>query len=62
MTGTTIFTLTQNLDAFAPGTDATHLDWQAQQVSDFLTSTGLAAKAPDLTGLLNDPFGARSLI
>jgi hypothetical protein len=29
-----MYTLTQNLDAFTPGTDATHLDWQARQVSD----------------------------
>lgn len=40
--GTTIFTLAQNLSAFAPGADATHLPKQAQDVSNFLTGTGLA--------------------
>lgn len=54
--GTTIFTLAQNINAFAPGDDATHLPQQAQQISDFLTGTGLASKAPDLTGLLDDRF------
>jgi NitT/TauT family transport system substrate-binding protein len=54
--GTTIFTLAQNIDAFAPGDDATHLPKQAQDVSGFLTGTGLAAKAPDLNGLLDDRF------
>jgi NitT/TauT family transport system substrate-binding protein len=54
--GTTIFTLERNVAAFAPGEDATHLSKQAQEISDFLTGTGLAAKAPDLTGLLDDRF------
>lgn len=54
--GTTIFTLEQNISAFDPGDDATHLPKQAQEVSDFLVGTGLASKAPDLTGLLDDRF------
>lgn len=54
--GTTIFTLEQNLAAFAPGEEATHLAKQAREISNFLTGTGLAAEAPDLDGLLDDRF------
>lgn len=54
--GTTIFTLEENVAAFAPGDGATHLPNQAREISNFLTGTGLAAKAPDLTGLLDDRF------
>jgi NitT/TauT family transport system substrate-binding protein len=54
--GTTIFTLQQNLDAFAPGTDVTHLDFNAKQIADFLLSVKLIDKAPDLAGMLDDTF------
>jgi NitT/TauT family transport system substrate-binding protein len=54
--GTTIFTLAQNISAFAPGDDATHLPKQAQDVAAFLVGTGLASKPPELTGLLDDRF------
>jgi NitT/TauT family transport system substrate-binding protein len=54
--GTTIFTRQQNLDAFAPGGDITHLDHAAKQISDFLLSVKLIDKAPDLAGMLDDTF------
>ncbi|MDQ1375239.1 MAG: NitT/TauT family transport system substrate-binding protein [Actinomycetota bacterium] len=54
--GTTIFTLQQNLDAFAPGSDISHLDFAAKKISDFLLSVKLVDKAPDLTGMLDDTF------
>ncbi|MCU1462286.1 MAG: aliphatic sulfonates family transporter, periplasmic ligand-binding protein [Acidimicrobiales bacterium] len=54
--GTTIFTLDQNLEAFAPGSTVQHLDQNARQISDFLLSVKLIDKAPDLTGLFNDTF------
>jgi NitT/TauT family transport system substrate-binding protein len=54
--GTTIFTLQQNLDAFAPGKDIYHLDYAAKQISDFLLSVKLIEKAPDLAGMLNPAF------
>jgi NitT/TauT family transport system substrate-binding protein len=54
--GTTIFTLQQNLDAFAPGSDISHLDFASKQISDFLLSVKLIDKAPDLAGMLDDTF------
>lgn len=54
--GTTIFTLEQNREAFAPGTTDAHLDYQARKISDFLLQTGLIDDAPDLEGLLDDQF------
>jgi NitT/TauT family transport system substrate-binding protein len=54
--GTTIFSLQQNLDAFGPGDDSSHLDHAARQISDFLLSVKLIDKAPDLAGMLDDTF------
>jgi NitT/TauT family transport system substrate-binding protein len=54
--GTTIFTLEQNLQAFAPGNDISHLDFAAKQISDFLLEVELIDKAPDLAGMLDDTF------
>jgi len=54
--GTTIFTLRQNLDAFTPGVTPTHLNHQAGQIADFMTSTGLTPKRPSLDGLFDDKF------
>jgi NitT/TauT family transport system substrate-binding protein len=54
--GTTIFTLRQNLDAFTPGTTAAHLNFQADQIADFLISSGLVALRPSLDGLLDSRF------
>jgi NitT/TauT family transport system substrate-binding protein len=54
--GTTIFTLQQNLDAFTPGTTSDHLNFQASQIADFLTSSGLVQSRPDLTGLFDNRF------
>jgi len=54
--GTTIFTKEQNLEAFASGSDSTHLDYQAGQISDFLLNTKLIEAKPDLTGLFDATF------
>lgn len=54
--GTTIFTKQQNLDAFATGSSPANLDFQAQQIGDFLVSTGLAEEKPSLDGLLDPSF------
>jgi NitT/TauT family transport system substrate-binding protein len=54
--GTTIFTRQQNLDAFTPGTTPAHLNYQAGQIVDFITSTGLAKDKPSLDGLFDDTF------
>ncbi|HEV7961120.1 MAG TPA: ABC transporter substrate-binding protein [Actinoplanes sp.] len=54
--GTTIFTRQQNLDAFASGSTAANLDYQAGQIGDFLVATGLAEKKPSVDGLLDPKF------
>jgi NitT/TauT family transport system substrate-binding protein len=54
--GTTIFTRQQNLDAFTPGTTPKHLNFQADEISDFITSTGLADERPEVDGLFVDTF------
>jgi NitT/TauT family transport system substrate-binding protein len=54
--GTTIFTRQQNLDAFATGSTAANLGYQADQIADFLVSTGLADEKPPLDGLFEPKF------
>jgi NitT/TauT family transport system substrate-binding protein len=54
--GTTIFSRQQNLDAFATGSTPANLNYQAQQISEFLVSTGLADHKPALDGLLEPTF------
>ena len=54
--GTTIFTLQQNLDAFTPGTTPAHLNFQAGKIADFIVNTGLVKTRPSLDGLLDDRF------
>ena len=54
--GTTIFTREQNLEAFASGTDAKHLDHQANKIAEFLLSTKLVDEKPPLDGLFEPKF------
>ncbi|MDW5324941.1 ABC transporter substrate-binding protein [Plantactinospora sp. KLBMP9567] len=54
--GTTIFTREQNIAAFTPGGDPTHLDFQADQIAEFLVRTELAPGKPSLDGLLEPKF------
>ncbi|GIE97357.1 ABC transporter substrate-binding protein [Paractinoplanes rishiriensis] len=54
--GTTIFTKQQNLDAFTPGSTPANLDFQAQQIVEFLVATGLAEEKPPLDGLFDPSF------
>ena len=54
--GTTIFTKEQNLEAFTPGGDAKHLDFQANKIAEFLVSTKLVDTKPPLDGLFEPKF------
>jgi NitT/TauT family transport system substrate-binding protein len=54
--GTTIFSRDQNVAAFTPGATAANLDYQAEQISDFLVATGLAPAKPSLDGLFEPKF------
>jgi NitT/TauT family transport system substrate-binding protein len=54
--GLSTFTLQQNLDAFTLGMTPKNLNFQANDIADFLTETGLAEKRPETRGLLDDTF------
>jgi NitT/TauT family transport system substrate-binding protein len=54
--GTTIFTRQQNLDAFTSGTTPKHLNYQADEIAEFITGTGLAEERPNLDGLFVQKF------
>ncbi len=54
--GTRLFTIEENLQAFQPGNDMTSLQFSAEQISEFLTETGLAAASPDTSRLFDDRF------
>ena len=54
--GTTIFSKDDNLEAFSPGDSAVHLEYMANQIADFLVSSGLADERPTLDGLLDPTF------
>jgi NitT/TauT family transport system substrate-binding protein len=54
--GTTIFTVADNIEAFAPGNDQKHLDFVATQIVTLLLDSKLIDTAPDLTGMLDPTF------
>ncbi|MEB3294382.1 MAG: aliphatic sulfonate ABC transporter substrate-binding protein [Synechococcales bacterium] len=54
--GTRIFTVQDNLKAFAAGQDMTALPFAAQEISQFLGEVGLAKTKPDLSKLFDDRF------
>ncbi len=54
--GTTIFTVEQNVEAFTPGEDMTHLDFAAKQIATFVKEAGLTEAEPELDGLFDDTF------
>jgi NitT/TauT family transport system substrate-binding protein len=54
--GVKIFNQADNLSAFAPGTDTTSLFYTGQQQLDYLITTGVFNKAPDLNQLLDPSF------
>jgi NitT/TauT family transport system substrate-binding protein len=54
--GTTIFSLADNVEAFAPGNDQKHLDFAARQISTFLVESKLVDTPPDIAGLLDPTF------
>jgi NitT/TauT family transport system substrate-binding protein len=54
--GLTMLTLQQNIDAFAPGVTSKSLNYQANDIADFLSEAGLAQKRPSVDGLLDGQF------
>lgn len=55
-TGTTIFSIQDNLKAFSTGTDMTSLPFAAEEISKFLLETGLMKTKPDLSKIFDDRF------
>ncbi|HEX2698929.1 MAG TPA: ABC transporter substrate-binding protein [Acidimicrobiales bacterium] len=54
--GTTVFSEEDNVAAFAPGGDMSHLDFAARSMATFLVGAGLVKEEPDLTTLLEPRF------
>lgn len=54
--GTRIFTLKENLAAFAPGKDASHLGYSARATTDFLLKSGLTKKPVNTEAILDSAF------
>ncbi|MGA7952778.1 MAG: ABC transporter substrate-binding protein [Gloeobacterales cyanobacterium] len=54
--GTRIFTLRENLAAFAPGNDTMHLNNTARTISDFLLKSGLTKKPVSTQAILDPTF------
>lgn len=54
--GTTIFSIDDALEAFAPGDDTTSLQFTAELINPFLVSSGLAEEEADLEGLFDPSF------
>lgn len=54
--GLTMLTLQQNIDSFTPGVTSKNLNYQANDIADFLTGAELAKKRPSVDGLLDGRF------
>lgn len=54
--GTTIFTLDENLEAFAEGDDYKSLHYATEQITAFLTDAGFIEGEPDLSKMLDPTF------
>lgn len=54
--GTKIFTVEENLKAFAAGNDMTSLPYAAKEIANFLVESGLAKEVPDLSKVFDARF------
>lgn len=54
--GTTIFTLQQNLAAFTPGSDISHLDFAAKEVGEFMLTNDFIETPLKLDGIFDPSF------
>ena len=59
-TGTTIFTRQQNIEAFTAGTTSDNLNFQANNIADFLVGSGLADSKPPFEGLFDAGTSTRA--
>ena len=54
--GTKIFTLEENLEAFSDGNNMKHMPFAAQKMSKFMLDVGFIESEPDLTKILDSQF------
>ncbi|BDI20334.1 sulfonate ABC transporter substrate-binding protein [Nostoc cf. commune SO-36] len=54
--GTKIFSIEDNLQAFSPGKDMKSLSYAAEKISKFLVEAGLTKQAPNLQKVFDDRF------
>lgn len=54
--GTKLFSLEENLKAFAPGNDISSLPYAAKELSKFLVESGINKKEPDLSKIFDNQF------
>ncbi|MBD2532045.1 ABC transporter substrate-binding protein [Nostoc flagelliforme FACHB-838] len=54
--GTKIFSIEDNLQAFSPGKDMKSLSYAAERISKFLVEAGLTKQAPNLKKVFDDRF------
>ena len=54
--GTHIFSVEENLAAFAPGDTMANLSYSAKKIAAFQRQVGISDKTPDLSGLFDARF------
>ena len=54
--GTKIFTIEENLEAFSEGETMKHMPFAAPKMAKFMVDVGFIPEAPDLTKILDDQF------
>jgi NitT/TauT family transport system substrate-binding protein len=54
--GLTMLTLQQNIDEFTPGVTTKNLNFQANDIADFIVDAGISQQRPSVDGLLDGRF------
>jgi len=54
--GTRFFTLEDNVAAFSPGNDMSHMPYAAERMTEFMIDVGFISDGPDLSKLFDDRF------
>ncbi len=54
--GIRFFSVEDNLKAFTPGDNMTHMPYAAEKMAEFMVKIGFIPKAPDINDLFNDSF------
>ena len=54
--GTRMFTIEDNLEAFSPGDNMKHMPFAAERMTKFMVDVGFIPEGPDLSTIFNDSF------